>query len=456
VNDAVTTVYVRTNPRPIPRQFREGLIVDYLNNLHACTLDANFEPIYRLCGMPTQAALDFALFASSVYVADKKVLRREQADAWTRNFYLSVPVYEPVKWQSVSESTAKMLSFLTGDRWRLSFRASSRWVLQPGLRLTDFSKSNAVCLFSGGLDSVVGAINLLESGRRILLIGHYDNNHTKKDQSAVFEELRDRYSSEIVGLVQVRVRPASKTALQKQNLPSSTENTTRSRSLVFLAVGLLAASAISPDTELFMPENGFVSLNVPLTPSRRGSNSTRTTHPHFLERLIELLTAIGLHNPVRNPFSTLTKGEIVKTCSNREALRRVVKLTVSCAHPEVLRFVRQPRSNCGYCYPCLIRRAALHAAELDASHDYGWDICTDAELIRHSRRGKDARAVFLSLNAARQAKPTLLSLASGGPINKPTTELQKLHRVYIRGLAEVETLFIEQATLEVLKLAGLG
>lgn len=456
MSETFTTVYVRTEPEPIPEEFRDGLVIDYFNsNPRACTLDLNLEPIYQVCGRPSQAALDFALLASAAYVADKKVLRKSQVDAWTRHYHLCVPVKEPDLWRSLSVLIAQTLSFLTGDVWHLSFRPSKSWIYQPGLQLSKFDRSLVVCLFSGGLDSTIGTLNLLENGKNVLLIGHYDNNHTKNDQTIVLEELIGHYQPECIGQLQIRIRPALKTERQTKSLPSIMENSTRSRSLVFLAVGLLAASAISPDTELFIPENGFISLNVPLTPSRRGSNSTRTTHPHFIDGILSLLKNIGLSNPIRNPFTRLTKGEMVQKCPNQTALKHLAKVTISCSHPEVLRFRRKQRNNCGYCYPCIIRRAALYSARLDDSNDYGWDVCRDVGLVRDSGRGKDARAIFLSLNEAKQSKHTFLSLASGGPLNQSTVSLTNLRDMYIRGLTEIERLFVEQASPEVLRLAGL-
>ena len=41
--------------------------------------------------------------------------------------------------------------------------------------------------------------------------------------------------------------------------------------------------------EIIVPENGYISLNIPLTYSRIGSSSTRTTHPYYFELLNQLL-----------------------------------------------------------------------------------------------------------------------------------------------------------------------
>lgn len=60
-----------------------------------------------------------------------------------------------------------------------------------------------------------------------------------------------------------------------------TESTFRSRSLLFFAAGIYVANKISPQCQLIVPENGTISINIPLDSGRRSSCSTRTTHPTF-------------------------------------------------------------------------------------------------------------------------------------------------------------------------------
>jgi hypothetical protein len=67
----------------------------------------------------------------------------------------------------------------------------------------------------------------------------------------------------------------------------------RSRSLLFFALGTAVAAALGEAVPLRVPENGLVSLNVPLTGTRLSSLSTRTTHPYFMERLAACVAALG-------------------------------------------------------------------------------------------------------------------------------------------------------------------
>ena len=48
--------------------------------------------------------------------------------------------------------------------------------------------------------------------------------------------------------------------------------------------------------DILVPENGVISINVPLTVRRVGTLSTRTTHPYFIQE-IQKLTIITLNYP---------------------------------------------------------------------------------------------------------------------------------------------------------------
>jgi hypothetical protein len=128
-----------------------------------------------------------------------------------------------------------------------------------------------------------------------------------------------------------------------------------------LAYGVLAATATKQYHEgqpvtLYVCENGFISINPPLTTGRLGSLSTRTTHPVFLGLFQRLLDAAGLRVRVENPYQFMTKGEMLARCANQDFLRKNARQTTSCG-----RFARNGYKHCGRCVPCLVRRAALHA-----------------------------------------------------------------------------------------------
>ena len=136
----------------------------------------------------------------------------------------------------------------------------------------------------------------------------------------------------------------------------------RARSLIFIAEGILAATSLKAygdgaEIVLYMAENGFISINPPLTGARLGSLSTRTTHPVFLRLIQELLVAAGLRIRIVNPYQFKTKGEMLRECLNQSIVREYAHATTSCG-----RFKKYGYRHCGRCVPCLVRRAAFLAA----------------------------------------------------------------------------------------------
>jgi hypothetical protein len=199
-----------------------------------------------------------------------------------------------------------------------------------------------------------------------------------------------------------------------------------------LAAGLAVAAGYGPEVPLYIPENGFIGINVPLTPARYGSFSTRTTHPYFMSTLADCVGQLGISNPILNPYRTMTKGEIIASCRDQETLRRLASCTLSCSHPEVARYARRKQGNCGYCFPCLIRRASMHHVRLDDPADYAYDaLREDAELA--NKKGNDLRALVRSLN--RPSRP--IDVLRNGPV--PVGDISDFNGVYERGRREILT-----------------
>ena len=176
---------------------------------------------------------------------------------------------DQASWQSASESMIEAISFLSEDRWSLRLAKTDEKAQDPVAGVS----CDAVCLFSGGLDSLAGAIHLLEEGLSVCLVGHYEVGLTPRRQWQLAKELTAHYGDGRVTLLQLFLRPAPARGLQERPLPSAGEKTTRARSLLFVAAGLAVASAIGDAVPLYMPENGFIGINVPLTAARSGSLS---------------------------------------------------------------------------------------------------------------------------------------------------------------------------------------
>jgi 7-cyano-7-deazaguanine synthase in queuosine biosynthesis len=262
---------------------------------------------------------------------------------------------------------------------------------------------DAVSLFSGGLDSLCGVIDLLESDStlRLGLVAHNEGAKASPTQRALRDELVQHYGADRVILHQLYLRPAPPHPSQRVVARKAVETTTRGRSFLFLSAALALASAAGEGVPVYVPENGYIALNVPLTRARGGSFSTRTTHPHFFELFSAFVRSLGIDNPIVNPYRWRTKGEMCARSANAALLRKLARLTISCSHPEAARYQQRPQGNCGYCYPCMIRRAALASVGWD-DHDYSWNVLHDATLLDPvTQRGADLRALVNGVMAER-------------------------------------------------------
>ena len=371
------------------------------------------------------AASEFFALAAAIYCLDKVVERSTRPDAWTRVFRLDFPG-SAEGWGNPHLQTA--LSFLTGDDWKLSPQPRSSLSLSH--RITP--APDVVCLFSGGLDSLIGAIQLLEKGRVVRLVAHHETGLAPERQRMLAASLAEHYGPRRVALSQLFLRPAPPSEKQRAQLPSAIETSTRSRSLLFIAAGLTVAAAIGPDVPLVIPENGFIGLNVPLSTSRLGSLSTRTTHPHFIAEVQAALNTLGIRNPLLNPYRLTTKGEMLRDVQTLAHARELALLSISCAHPEAPRWRKRPQGNCGYCYPCLIRRGSMFEVGWDDPDHYAWDAMSDSTLLgAESQSGADLRALLHSLSRGEGQSDHLRN----GPVRREDSA--SMRGLYLRGRSEL-------------------
>ena len=204
--------------------------------------------------VPGERAIDLTLVAATVVAADTRVSREAAAqDGWTREIEISVPVAEPAVWERVSSLLQTTLDFLTGDKWTLQFRArpASRDRLAPVTENLRTAHPDCVCLFSGGLDSFIGAIDLFAAGATPLLISHYWDGITSQHQKMCAERLKARFGASVFNHVRARVGFPTGTVDD-----SPVEDTLRGRSFMFFALATLAADAIGGGVTVHVPEHG--------------------------------------------------------------------------------------------------------------------------------------------------------------------------------------------------------
>jgi hypothetical protein len=391
---------------------------------------------------PSEHAVDLLLVAALVYAADTRISRAtESQDNWTREIRVQVPVLDVGKWSACSDELQRLLNFLTGDRWTILFRGRpSGFALLVPARPAERKQANfdAVSLFSGGLDSLIGAIDLLAAKAAPLLISHASEGATSAAQDVCFNALVKAYKDS--GAARLRMW---------LNFPKTmiagvgSDDTTRGRSFLFFALATFAATGLDRPVTIRVPENGLISLNVPLDPTRLGSLSTRTTHPFYMARWNSLLSALGIPCQLENPYWNKTKGEMVDECANRGLLVKLLPSSMSCASPAKARWQGHPNQHCGFCLPCIIRRAAIEYA-LGKGKDP--TTYTMSNLRSHAfdtlkAEGKQIRSFQVAISRL-DANPALAKalIHKPGPLSDDHSRLGELADVYLRGMQEVSKL----------------
>ena len=328
------------------------------------SLKTNVSPRAEEMGAVPEAGVELLRLAVLTYLVDRTADRPTRG--WQRNLELVVPVFDPARWAPVVDRVNATLAFLTGDTWDVSFvakRSAARKKVNVAVESCE-----RVSLFSGGADSLCGLLVSVNEGVLPHLVSHSNWTIVTGSQNQVLDALARLGIPE---LTRDFVDIGRKKHQIGSGLEFPHERTSRSRSLVFIALGVAAAAV--RDAELWIPENGFASLNLPLTKERRGALSTRTTHPRLLDDLGEINDAIGLSVAITNPFELVTKGELfTRVAADYDATHAasVLSTSHSCARSGANYYGFPPSTHCGVCFGCLVRRAAFAASGLADSTTY--------------------------------------------------------------------------------------
>lgn len=369
---------------------------------------------------PASRAWDFLSIALAVIAADTGVLRTTSPDGWTRQLDVSVAVSDPKFWNAHVSILLDALRFLTTDIWNMTFVEGGVLPVPP--KNPAFPLEECVALLSGGLDSLIGAVDLtLRDKKKPYLVSQVSRGDKQKQSyfaNRIAGGLSHLQLNHVVGFA------------------AGNERSQRARSIIFLAYGVLLATSLksyagSAVISLYICENGFISINPPLTPARLGSLSTRTTHPVYLALLQKLLDTAGLRVRLENPYQFMTKGEMLVQCADQPFLRTNAHLTTSCG-----RYARNAYTHCGRCVPCLIRRASFKKWKKPDKTDYVY-----RDLYKNDRN----HAAFDDVRAAGMAVDTVakegLQSWLGSSLHSPLiSDMKPYSDTVERGLRELKLL----------------
>jgi len=235
---------------------------------------------------------DFLDFACAASLADRfsprevKADQRETSDRLRRRINVSLQMRESQLWSDddTCHLLENLLDWITDDKWTFSFSRRvvariSEIQLPLGWQRAE-AGSSAVCLFSGGLDSLAGVMKLtseydFESIYPVSVI-------TQPRRRSDIRELFD-YAYEMEAIFRKSVMPLSiRTRWLGATLKKrGKESTHRARCILFLAAGAVAAYQLH-QTTLYLYENGIGALALPMAAEHIGARSSKATHPKTL------------------------------------------------------------------------------------------------------------------------------------------------------------------------------
>lgn len=326
---------------------RADLVLQPEGNLYT-----GIKPFSLIFPEPTSLEQDALLVASTIYACDLAFKRGERENI-TRSIEVTVPVVNFQAFERLKPDLEYILYVLSHDSWTFTFERAKG---SPE-EVRDWpATSGKTLLFSGGLDSFAGAVDLLDDYgvAGVQLASHVTANPvTKGSQEDLTAYLERQYGAKLDRVV-VRTGGRKHGDL---SFPSDTEReeTQRTRSFMFLAIAALAARRRGRSEIVMIAENGQMAIHLPLSAARIGAFSTHTAHPEFVHKVGEFFTELlGYQIKVENPYLYKTKAEVIEKLIKSH--RSAVDLSVSCWRGSRL---GKKYKHCGQCVPCLIRRIAV-------------------------------------------------------------------------------------------------
>lgn len=311
--------------------------------------------------------LDLLELAAYVYCADRWTDRgRKDAveyHGWSRAFHFHIKVRDHAFWAqpSITNKLRTVLTFLSGDR-EFEFEFQRGHDTPPaslfdlaGVSLTDLNNTRVV-LFSGGLDSLSGAYDILrKTNDRVCLVSHRSSPQTGHTQDALFEALRRQFS----GRIEHYKFHCNLTGHR------AAEETQRTRMFLYASIAVaIAASGNANQISIF--ENGVTSLNFARRQDLLNARSTRTTHPKTISLMQDLFrSVVSKEFSISTPFFWKTKADVVAQIV-RNGGADFIPSAVSCSRTFL---PIGSASHCGECSQCVDRRFASYAAGLEEIDD---------------------------------------------------------------------------------------
>ena len=403
---------------------------------------------------------DLLDIATYVFTADQAIVRGSKdvetfGSSWRRRLHFVVPVGDVDFWRSekVRQCLQATLGFLSDDHYEFDFvPIKQRPSFQGFLNFNDkgamLGFPEQVVMFSGGLDSLGGAVDeIVNQKRRVILVNHRPTPKLDKRYRAI----RDLLDAKAANNPPCHIR----VTVHKQKWMNA-EYTQRTRSFLFASLGATIANMLGQSNVRFY-ENGVISMNLPICAQVVGGKATRTTHPRVLHGFQTLLSMITEGTfTVENPFIWKTKGEVVSLIA-KAGCAQLIGPSISCTHTWE---ITKEHSHCGTCSQCVDRRFSIIAAgmeQYDPLDQYKVDVFTESrEKNEHIHEDKTMFASYLErANQVDRFAGATQFLARYPEIARalryldgdPGASVQRCHEMYKQHSAEVNAVIDKMFSL---------
>ena len=197
----------------------------------------------------------------------------------------------------------------------------------------------------------------------------------------------------------------------------------------------------------------FTATPKPATLEMFGSQCTDGSfHPFHIysmrqaiEEFNDILETVGIKNTITNFFAYNTKREIVGQVKDTDAFKSCYADTISCSHPCLARYNKKGSKeypiNCGYCYPCLIRKSSLLDIDEIKKYSYQGEAYDFLMEYEESEKSADLRAVLGSIYRCKHSSDKELKryIRCVGELTEE--EVEKFLSLYKKSIEDLVQLF---------------
>lgn len=343
----------------------EPLVLDYRDDSR---IRLGLPDFVRSVGTIPLRVLDLMELAGYLFAADRLTTRGQpdalMFDSWSRNFHIAMKVRDAKFWanESTKKKLTDLLLFMTGDReFTFDFQPGHTTERAHLFDSEEFQitpeKPHHVMLFSGGLDSLAGAIDRLNNSNDIVcLVSHRSGQpSTAMTQTRLIAALMQRFPDRVKGY-------RFGTGLTNKRAVSETQ---RTRTFLYGSIAFALAAALG-QKEVSFYENGITSLNFPRRQDLLNARASRTTHPRTMFLLSDFLSHVA-GNPIAldNAYRWKTKADVLEVLKVHRA-EDLIPSAVTCSRTTM---TRGDHTHCGGCFQCVDRRFSASASGLsDVDH----------------------------------------------------------------------------------------